>query len=558
VKTRYIAALAVSGLAAAIVAPNAAYAATASGSTHIASGSAARPSAAVGKSNAFQKNVVHSRPSATVNGLTAALVATESGAESFAFDATGSSDTATGATITGYSIDFGDGSTPQTGTSGTFNYKYAWAGTYTATVTVTDSAATTSTATVTITTGGSDYTPYGPTRILDTRNGTGAPAAAVGPNGVLKLTVAGAGTAGNLIPAGVTAVAMNVTVTAATRAGFITAYPDGTAAPTASNINYGTGQTIPNLVIVQVGANGVVDLQNSSAGSVQLVADVVGYYAPTKASQYVSISPYRLLDTRNGTGTSGVVKKIPANSSITVPVGGADGNIIPASGVTAIAANITATNPGSNGFITAYPSGESLPNASNVNYGHNQTVANMADVPVGSNGNIVIHNTSSSSVDVVIDVSGYFTDLVNAGTGVATDSYLAIPPQRWLDTRTPSWGYGPLKAYYYYYGIGAYSTDSGITSIVMNATVTNTQHNGFLTLYPVNTQTYSDVPNSSNLNFAAGQTVANLAFVPLGTTPLGDGSSPSDGFTGYWYGANNNSNGSTDLVLDYEGLFFNN
>lgn len=553
-KTRHIAALAVSGLTAAIVAPTAAYAATASSSTHIASGSAHRPSTAVGKSDTFQKNVVHSRPNAAVAGLTAALTATETGAESFSFDATGSTATAP-ATITGYSIDFGDGSTPQTSTSGTFNYKYAWAGTYTATVTVTDSAATTQTASVTITTGGSDYTPYGPTRILDTRNGTGAPAAAVGPNGVLKLTVAGAGTAGNLIPAGVTAVAMNVTVTSPTRAGFITAYPDGTTAPTASNINYGTGQTIPNLVIVQVGPDGVVDLQNSSAGSVQLVADVVGYYSPTKASQYVSISPYRLLDTRTGTGT-GTIKKIPANTSITVPVGGADGNIIPASGVTAIAANITATNPGSNGFITAYPSGESLPNASNVNFGHNQTIANMADVPVGSNGEIVIHNTSSSSVDVVIDVSGYFTDLVNAGTGVATNSYYPSSPQRWLDTRT--WGYGALQAGYYYYGLGAYSTDSGVTSIVMNATVTDTQHNGFLTLYPVNTQTFSDVPNSSNLNFAAGQTVANLAFVPLGTTPLGDGSSPSDGFTGYWYGGYNASNGSTQLVLDYEGLFYNN
>ena len=556
-KTRHIAALAVSGLTAVVIAPTAGYAATASSSTHIAAGSAHRPSTAVSKSDTFQKNVVHSRPSATVAGLTAALTATETGAESFGFDATGSTDTPP-ATITGYSIDFGDGSTPQTNTTGTFNYKYAWAGTYTATVTVTDSASTTTTASVTITTGGSDYTPYGPTRILDTRTGTGAPAAAVGPNGVLKLTVAGAGTAGNLIPTGVTAVAMNVTVTGPTRAGFITAFPDGTAAPNASNLNYGTGETIPNLVVVQVGPDGVVDLQNSSAGSVQLVADVVGYYSQTKASQYVSISPYRLLDTRTGTGTSGLIKQIPANTSITVPVGGADGNTIPASGVTAIAANITATNPRSNGFITAYPSGESLPNASNVNYGHNQTVANMADVPVGSDGQIVIHNTSSSSVDVVIDVSGYFTDLVNAGTGVATDSYLPTAPLRWLDTRTSSWGYGPLQPYWYYYQLGAYSTDSGVTSMVINATVTDTQHNGFLTLYPVNTQTANDIPNASNLNFAAGQTVANLAFVPLGTTPLGDGSSPSDGFIGYWFGAYNASNGSTDLVLDQEGLFFDN
>lgn len=70
---------------------------------------------------------------------------------------------------------------------------------------------------------------------------------------------------------------LNVTVTDTKASGYISSYPSGTAAP-ASNLNYVTGQTVPNLVIVKVGADGKVTLANSSPGTVQLIADVAGYY----------------------------------------------------------------------------------------------------------------------------------------------------------------------------------------------------------------------------------------------------------------------------------------
>ena len=72
---------------------------------------------------------------------------------------------------------------------------------------------------------------------------------------------------------------MNVTVTAPSApAGHITVYPDGTTLPTASNLNFTAGETVPNLVITPVGSDGEVDLYNGSAGTVQLVADVSGYF----------------------------------------------------------------------------------------------------------------------------------------------------------------------------------------------------------------------------------------------------------------------------------------
>jgi hypothetical protein len=82
------------------------------------------------------------------------------------------------------------------------------------------------------------------------------------------------------VPAsGVTAVVLNVTAVGATASGHVTVYPDGTALPVASDLNFTRGQTIPNLVIVPV-TDGAVDLYNSS-GSVNLVADLAGYYVTT-------------------------------------------------------------------------------------------------------------------------------------------------------------------------------------------------------------------------------------------------------------------------------------
>lgn len=72
--------------------------------------------------------------------------------------------------------------------------------------------------------------------------------------------------------------ALNVTVTEPASSGFVTVYGDGTALPVASNLNFVPAQTVPNLVLAPVGANGMVDLYNGSAGTIQLVADVCGYY----------------------------------------------------------------------------------------------------------------------------------------------------------------------------------------------------------------------------------------------------------------------------------------
>ncbi|MER7467083.1 hypothetical protein, partial [Streptomyces sp. NPDC097981] len=75
---------------------------------------------------------------------------------------------------------------------------------------------------------------------------------------------------------GVTAVVLNVTATNPTDASYVSVYPNGTTRTSASNLNVTAGQTIPNLVIVPV-VNGKVSFYNN-AGSVDLIADIAGYY----------------------------------------------------------------------------------------------------------------------------------------------------------------------------------------------------------------------------------------------------------------------------------------
>ena len=83
---------------------------------------------------------------------------------------------------------------------------------------------------------------------------------------------------GGVPKSGVTAVAVNVTVTDPTAVSFLTVYPSGGSRPLASNLNYVAGQTVPNLVIVKVGADGFITLYNHS-GAVHVIVDVAGWFS---------------------------------------------------------------------------------------------------------------------------------------------------------------------------------------------------------------------------------------------------------------------------------------
>ncbi len=116
------------------------------------------------------------------------------------------------------------------------------------------------------------FSSFAPVRILDSRDGTGGFVTPLGPS--TTRTVRVAGIAG--VPADAKAVLINVTVTNPTAAGYLTVWPSGQQLPLASNLNFTAGATVPNLVLVPVGAEGRIALYNP-LGSVDVVADVSGY-----------------------------------------------------------------------------------------------------------------------------------------------------------------------------------------------------------------------------------------------------------------------------------------
>ncbi|MEU6865274.1 hypothetical protein ABZ924_18685 [Streptomyces sp. NPDC046876] len=439
-------------------------------------------------------------------------------------------------------VAWGDGTTTAATASGTqvvsSEHTYAELGTYTVKVTVADKAAGTEvTNELKVTTEGSDYTPYGPTRLLDTRNGTGAAKAKVGPYSSAHVKIGGNGG----IPAGVTAVVLNVTVTNTTSGGHITAFADGDDKPTTSNVNFAPGQTVPNLVIVPVGANGYVNLYNGGWESVDLIADVTGYFTQSASSGYTSLPPERFVDTRSGLGSA--KGQLGGQNSFGVQITGK--GQVPASGVTAVALNVTVTNPKEAGHLTVYPSGQQAPTASNLNFTAGQTIANSVIVPVGPDGRINIRNGAWAGLDVIVDVVGYYSPASKA-------AYLPFAPERLIDTRDTAVWDGPLGGRDYIY-LPIAPGEPGVKGFVLNATVTNTKDTGYLAVtpdpnsmdeYDTGNAAWPIPPTSSTLNWTTGKTVPNLVQASTG----------SHGIIDFW----NQSDGNLDLVVDVFGVYEDN
>src|ERR1700680_2661600 len=243
--------------------------------------------------------------------------------------------------------------------------------------------------------GGSLCTPRSPVRVMDTGNGTGGVTGPVGAGATVSLQVAGKA---GVPAAGVTAVVLNVTVTSPTASSFVSVYPDGTTRSAASNLDFAAGQTIANLVVVPVGSDGKVDFYNL-AGTVQMIADLSGYYTAGGGSLFTPVSPVRVMDTRNGTG--GVTGPVGAAATVSLAVAGKAG--VPA-GVTAVVLNVTVTSPTASSFVSVFPDGTARPTTSNLDFVAGQTIANLVVVPVGSDGKVDFYN-SGGTVQLLAELS---------------------------------------------------------------------------------------------------------------------------------------------------------
>ncbi len=81
---------------------------------------------------------------------------------------------------------------------------------------------------------------------------------------------------------------------------------------------------------------------------------------------------------------------------------------VPATGVAAVALNVTSVLPLSAGFLTLWSSDATRPLAANLNLNPGLTVPNLVIVRVGADGKVMIYNGGTAPTDIVVDVQGYF------------------------------------------------------------------------------------------------------------------------------------------------------
>jgi hypothetical protein len=311
---------------------------------------------------------------------------------------------------------------------------------------------------------------------------------------------------------GVTAVSLNLTAVGPTAEGYMTVWPCGSSQPGTSNVNFVKDQIVPNAVIAPVDSTGKVCIASSVASHV--VVDVNGWFGTTSGLN--AVTPTRVFDTRSGAGGVPAAKVGAVDgsgSALEVSVLSAIGQS--AGAVAAVSLNVTATSTSASkfgGYVTAYPCGE-RPNASNLNFVSNQSVPNAVIVPVSVTGTVCFYVYGQA--DLIADVNGWFA----GGSG-----FNALTPTRVFDTRRGLGGVSvakvgaldgsgvPLRVQVA--GTNGVPSGGSAAAVMMNVTVdatTASAYGGYVTAYPCG----GAPPNSSNINFVSGQTIANSVVAPL-------------------------------------------
>jgi uncharacterized protein (DUF1800 family) len=153
-------------------------------------------------------------------------------------------------------------------------------------------------------------------------------------------------------------------------------------------------------------------------------------------TSYFTVTPCRVLDTRNAIDPNGFGG--PALAAASTRVFNLAGQCGISTGAQAVSANVTVVGPAAPGFLTFYPAGGSLPLAATINYSANQVRTNNAVLALGANGGVACAAVlGSGTVDVIVDVTGYFADPGVDTTKVAPP-VLSPPPGTYNGTQLVS------------------------------------------------------------------------------------------------------------------------
>jgi len=232
---------------------------------------------------------------------------------------------------------------------------------------------------------------------------------------------------------------------------------------------------------------------------------------PAAGTTLVSLSPARLLDSRIGGATvdgqlAGIGQR-PTGSVTEVTVAGR--GCVPTD-ATAVVLNVTVVQARVGGYASVFPCGEPVPNASNLNFAAGQTVPNAVVAKVGAGGKVCVF--AEVPFDLLVDVNGY----VPAGSSVGS-----LSPARLLDSRAGGATVDGQLANIGQRGAGSITevpvagrggVPASATAVVLNVTAVQAATGGYASVFPCG----EAVPNASNLNFAAGQTVPNAVVAKVG------------------------------------------
>jgi len=365
-----------------------------------------------------------------------------------------------------------------------------------------------------------------PTRIVDSRIGLGIPSIVKpgdgrnsDPNPVFRMSsrlnhefkVAGVGG----VPAvGVSAVLVNVTVTLGTSSGRLKFFPkpprssvfaDQSSYPAANNqaaaVWWNAGEARATLQLLEVGVGGRIRIDNVSSGDVHVVVDVLGWVDQGQpgqdGSRLLTINPTRFLDTRFGTG--GPTQPFDSTETRDLDVAGRDG--IP-SGAEAVVGTLTSVNGAGRSFQTLWPGDSEMPVASVLNSINGQVRPNLVSVAVGDDDGWALYNHYLAA-DLIFDAVGYFTAANGSGgdiTAVPSATLYSGTMQAGADRSITVTGQGGVPG-------------SGVSAVWVLITSQSGTQQSYLTAYPNG----ASRPNASNLNWVGGQSVANLALVPVGS-----------------------------------------
>jgi hypothetical protein len=279
--------------------------------------------------------------------------------------------------------------------------------------------------------------------------------------------------------------------------------------------------------------------QAASAVSAPVVS-----WPTTGAGRFWPNPPFRVMDTRHGVGVAR--SPIGPGGTIALPITGH--GYVPVAGAQSVVLNVTAVLPTADTYLTIFPAGTARPAVSNLNLRRGEIRANLVTVPIGPGGLVDIYNRAGS-VNVVGDEVGYYTSST-ARDSAAAGQFHPITPTRVIDTRVA--GQRALPSHFaYLQAVDFYgsTTNYSVQALAVNVTVVAPATTGYVTTWDGS----SALPIASTLDFAAHQTVANLAIVPVGRCDL-----TTACMQDRLFGVYNGSAGALHLVVDVVGFYDNN